>query len=260
MITRILVLLTIFACLVDAVAQGLFFRRKEPGSVSSGITVDLWQTFEGTTPDTNSLSANDGTSLGLWLTNDTAGLITFVQDDKSLGGLLVNGTTDTGHTNAMQRTSGSASAASVAFDLQTANSKPAWSIRYWWKYQGTFGANRRLNKVFGTASGAFPRLDITYNTKYVQFSGLVNSNASALASNTWYLITAKYTSNGTCYARAYDTNLVQVGQEITDTGHNSNPRYLHVPSDAVETTESTVKFFYDDIMIDWTDATYPLLP
>ena len=228
-------------------------------SAASGITADLWQTFEGGV-DTNNLALNDNNSLGLWTTNDSALLFSSSTESSGLDGLTINGSTDAGHTKSAKRTYNSATNSYITFDLQTANSRATLDFAFWFKWQGTFGSNRRIVKCSGTGGGSHPRVDIVYSTKYVQFTSATITNGVALASNTWYKIVGQYSSNATCRAKVLDSAGSQVGVEISETGHNSNPRYFILSSDNIETIEANCTFFWDNVVLKWSSSSYPLIP
>lgn len=226
-------------------------------SAASGITADLWQTFESTNPDTNSLSGSDNTALGLWTTNGTLMLSTGAEFPV---GATVNGGSDSAHTNGFIRSFSSSGQTNIQYDIGSANTKANLSIRFNWKFTGNPGVSHRIFGAAATSGSDYPRLDLHYSSRFFFFSGNANTNGTILTADTWYRFHISYNQNATCYARAYTTNGVLVGSEVTETAPNSPWRYFNLGHYNSETADGATVFYWDDVIIDWTTATYPLGP
>ena len=60
--------------------------------------------------------------------------------------------------------------------------------------------------------------------------------------------------------RVYDTSENLVGSEQTCTGKDNDWRYLNFGLlGNLDMSDTNVNFYWDAIVADWTDATYPLL-
>jgi hypothetical protein len=87
--------------------------------------------------------------------------------------------------------------------------------------------------------------------------GTAWANGPTIVDNTWYWLTVLATRNGTCTLRVYDTSAAQVGSDATVTGlDNVTNGFTFGKCGAGALTNS---FYFDDIVLDWTDATFPLL-
>ena len=94
----------------------------------------------------------------------------------------------------------------------------------------------------------------------VRFRGATfpSPGITGLSPDTWYWLTAKSVKNGTSTLRIYDTAQTQVGSDIEITGNNTaNCDALYIGTDAPG--DQDINYYYDDLVIDYTDATFPLL-
>lgn len=223
---------------------------------SVNTTADLWQTFEFTDPTVANLTANDNTSTGTWLTNDNTVLIsTSTTGERALLG-TVNGSADTGHTRGLLKSHTANDTANVQFDLG-GSAVATISAGVWFKF---VGPTPNVNKTifdFSNSGGEIIEVAMEGTTKMVGFSGGSN-NGVALVSGNFYWITAKVTQNATSYVRVYDTTGALVGTEVSATAGNQTIRYISLGDTLNETADNSILTYWDDFVLDWTDATYPL--
>lgn len=225
-------------------------------SLLNNYVVDLWQTFEFTSPTTVNLDANDNTSIGSWSTNDVSLLIaTSITGERALLG-TVNGNSDSGHTRGLSKSHTANDTANVQFDLG-GSAVATLSAGVWFKF---VGPTPNVNKTifdFSNSGGEIIEVAMEGTSKMVGFSGGGN-NGVALVSGTFYWITAKITQNATSYVKVYDTTGAQVGTEVSATAGNQTIRYITLGDTLNETADNSIVTYWDDFLLDWTDATYPL--
>lgn len=240
---------------------GIGFRSTLPPN--NNVTVDMWQTFEFTNPTTANLDANDNTSTGAWITNDSSLLISIsTSGERALFG-TINGSTDTGHTRGLLKSYTANDFAYVQYDLGAGNTKSTISVGAWVKYVGTtLNVDKTLFEV-ASASTVVASVVIRGNligpAKRVGFLNGTDTT-TALTSDVFYWVTAQITRNGTCYVKVYDTTGTLVGTEATVTGADQAIRYVSLGKITSDTADNSVLVYWDDFVIDWTDATYPLGP
>lgn len=101
------------------------------------------------------------------------------------------------------------------------------------------------------------RLNTTY---FLSMTVSGNTEEISCSSDTWYWVSLKYTKSGTCSMAVFDTTGAQVGvtKNISDSGAQQITRLWIAQSYASTATAATV--YYDDLLIDTTDATFPLGP
>ena len=107
-----------------------------------------------------------------------------------------------------------------------------------------------IRALWGDTEGGDAKFTLRNDTGTYSAAGVTVADA------TWYWVTIQATISGTAYLRVYNTSHAQVGAEISvAVNANNNFRYLNIIGPA----SSSAVVYYDDIVIDWTDATYPLL-
>jgi len=111
--------------------------------------------------------------------------------------------------------------------------------------------------LFAYSGGTVAEVLMNTTTKTVGFSGGSN-NGVALVTDTWYWITAKIVKNSTSYISVYDTTRTLVKTEVTGTAANQDTRFISLGRGLNETADNSILVYWDDLVLDWTDATYPL--
>lgn len=223
----------------------------------SSITADFWQTFEFATVNGSNLDSNDGTSTGTWSVTDASGLLSTSTTGQQSFSSLINGLSDSG-TRGLARSYSSTATATPTFDIGSGNTKANVSHSFWFRIEGNPTVNKRLSLLYGTSVECL-RVDYQYSTDTVTFNGGANSNGVALSQSTFYRCEVQFNQNATCYGRVYSTVGAQVGNEFTVTGANQAWRYWQIYG-GNELADAGITFYWDNVLFDWTDATYPLGP
>jgi hypothetical protein len=174
----------------------------------------------------------------------------------------VNGTTDSG-TKGLKVVLDGASAARMTFNSPTSHDNASVGFWYYTPSFGNFdyvnffkfsdtGLNWNSGVGFGNGAG-------TANRYIDWLSG--GSVAIQVSASTWYWIALQYNRNATCNLRVYDTSGSQVGSTSTHSsfGNFSVQRYQFGAVIAAGAAANSYEYI-DNIVIDWTDATYPLGP
>lgn len=142
-----------------------------------------------------------------------------------------------------------------------ATSKNSLSLGFWYK-TGQYASWAGDRNICIPYSGSYGNLIIARegvsagdNTRRISFS--VSSGAITVSDNTWYWITMKFVKNGTSSLAVYNTSGTQVGSTLTGTAPNSDADYVVFGGYGVSSTTAT---YFDEIYIDYADATFPLGP
>jgi hypothetical protein len=221
----------------------------------------MWQTFEFDSPLVSNLEANDNTSVGTWVTNDSAVLMSIsTSGERALIG-TINGNTDSGHTRGLRKAFSSTTIANVQYDLGSANTKNSASVGSWVMFSanGSAGSNKRILD-FDSSTLNVATVFLQFPTRTIGFDGGANSNGVALVAGNFYWVTAQINRNATSYVRVYDSSGTQVGTEATITAADNPIRYLSIGNSFVDAADGSFDFFWDDVTFDYTDSTYPLGP
>jgi hypothetical protein len=142
------------------------------------------------------------------------------------------------------------------------------SFGMWWRTgsgYGTWGGDPRpfVVRVHWAVVGAQMRiLDRIDNDSgsarefhCVEGVGASAVGTGSIADNTWYWVTGQYNRNATSYWKVYTEGGVEVGENsFTAADYNADIILL-----ANITAHQACAFYLDDFVVDYTDATYPLL-
>jgi hypothetical protein len=232
------------------------------------ITVDLWQTFEGTAITQAQLEANDNCADGTWAVTDASSKLSRSATGEFATLEAINTVADTGtyglavDVNALN--------AAAYIDYIPASDKTDVSIGFWFKAPaaqiGTYNENDLLVVKSVTAQeGLYVKVAnenadnlfvYLYNT-----TDLYSASYVTIAGDTWYWCTVRTTKNGTNYLRIYNASGTQVGSEVSSPERfNENfHRFIFGSFIGIDHTNAGV-YYLDDIILDWANATFPLGP
>lgn len=260
--TLLAMLMVIGALSLDA-QEVAFGRRKEDSSGGENIAADFHQTFELNSDNSAAqLDLSDGVAgANFDTTVDSESKLncTSTSATKSMTS-TVNGSTVT-TTKGMAVTMDGASASYITFYLPSTQASISMGFWFYTPAQQNFNAFTfcRLFDTDGTATS------ILYGDPGADGGGATNikfgSNTSliAVSAGTWYWVTMQMVRNGTSSLSVYtdDTGATQVGATKTITSANFDWQYIRwgaVGAYGVATTA-----YFDNLLIDWTDATFPLV-
>lgn len=207
-------------------------------------TTDMSRGFE--TPETE--RADDAK----WTETDTASLLDDVDSGQAHSGtnsmvVLGNATTeahqiyDTGET----RTDISISVWIYAPDSSGGDDSPRL-VQFGASSTGTYG----MWAGFRKASGAYYFI--------ARGAGDIVAGTTSITANAWYRLEIDYTKNDTSTVKVYNT-AGSLLDTVSITATNNASRYLFLGKIANSTT-TWGSFYFDDLGIDYTDATTPLSP
>lgn len=228
------------------------------------ITVDLWQDFEFATLNTTNLAANDHVTGGTWtITDPNSRLSTSTSAEKVSPGTFSGNSDASGARGLRYESPVDFQEGIVTYEY--ASTHATVSFGFWFKFPAEY---------VGSFEGGQP--DIIYvenalgtNELYVKLwddgsSHLVLFTAEAgystnvnVSPDTWYWITVKYSTTHTM--RVYDEAGAQVGTEKTRTGSAQVSTQASL-GNLIGDEGGGGPFDYDDWVMDWTDATFPLGP
>jgi hypothetical protein len=241
----------------SAVAQG------------SNIVANIWQTFEFDSLNATNLNANDGiTGSGSWsVVGASAFSINTASEHPTPG--TINSTPDAGSRGLVHNGS-STGDARVLWSFDSTSRPGALSFGFWFKVGSAFVGSFDEHDIF------VARRNLGGTNYYVKLSDNGNnpriylfaedkdySPGITINPETWYWITGKWVLNTDLSLRVYNDAGVQVGTQQRYTGSANSDRIIHFavgswigPTDG--NTEGVLRF--DDFVVDWADATYPLGP
>jgi len=237
-----------------------------------GITADLWQTFEFDTLNAASLEANDYCSEGSWTVSNSASRLTIATLGELAAPDTINGITDSGTRGLGYTNSGSSfQPGYVRYTFATGKST-GLSMGFWFYpasgMVGSFaehdilalyinvGSDDVFIKANDFADGT--NLDFFLHNSTAYSTNKITITAANL--NKWHWITAQWKPGASWKFRIYNTIGGQVGAVTHQTTPSTNNiEFILVGSfiGASGAGESGT-FYFDDLVLDWTDQTFPL--
>lgn len=226
--------------------------------------VDLHQTFESDTLDTTSLDANDHfATTGRWsITDASSKLSTGAAAQMSYAG-EIGGESDTGTRGLIYDCNGGAQAY-LTFSHPVQLTQLSWSFRFRFTgagFSSSFGEYDlfRNSTDLGVKPSLIKLVDDTNETRLHLFVPSTYSAGIAIQPDTVYFLTGKHVKNGTVIIRLCDADLNQIGadQEIA-VGNENLTELLFGPFVGGPDVDSGIHL--DNLVLDWTNATFPLLP
>lgn len=239
-------------------------------SASVNITADMWQTFEFDTLSTSDLDANDGvTGIGTWDIAGATRLSTSLASEMTTAA-TINAAADTGTRGLSYDPAQGVGDARVQWTFDSVSRPAGMSFGFWFKADGAF-------------SGSFDEHDIFVARRYLGNTNLYvkldddNGGIVHLFSenkgyspgirvdyDTWYWITGRWQmTNAVLSLHVYDVSGIQVGAEQQFSGSTINDKISHfAPGSWIGPTDRDTRgvLSFDDLIVDWTDATFPLGP
>lgn len=239
--------------------------------MASDITVDLWQTFDFTTLDTTNLAANDHASVGTWsIANADSRLSTTTDSEKLLPGTVNTSLDDSGGTRGLSYVLNGTDFQEGTVTYTFSSSKSAVSVGWWFKfpsgYVGSFegGQPDLITIEGGTAARAlFVKLTDADQGQITLFTPEQGSSSPInVEPGTWYWITAYYGTGGATHKlRVYNTSGSLVGSEQTRTGSTQLADFATFGNLIGDESGVTgAAFEFDDLVMDWSSATFPIGP
>lgn len=234
------------------------------------ITADLWQDFDFTTLNTTNLAANDHASVGTWtITDPDTRLSTSTSGEKISTG-LISGNSDSGGTRGMAMVAPTAGD-NTHITYEFSEDKATVSFGFWYMFPADFiGSDDEhdilyVENAFGENELYVKQTDHTGRGGHLYlYSGEAGYSTAIQiggSPDTWFWVTARLETGGSNRLRVYDASGVQVGSEQTRTAHATEPSYQVSLGSAVGALAGhTGSVYFDDFVMDWADATFPLGP
>jgi hypothetical protein len=258
---------------VSAVAAALgLFSGIDPWVVtaqgSGNLIVDLWQTFEFDSLTTANLDAHDGVSgLGSWSIAGASAFSIATASEKFTPG-TINSQPDLG-SRGLAHNGSTRGDARVQFNFNSTLRPTSISFGVWFNVGGGFVGSYDEHDIFvirRNLGGSNFWVKVSDDEAPRIFLFAENRDYSpgiTIAPDRWYWITGKWVLNSDLSLRVYDDAGRQVGAEQRYTGSAVSDRITLVsvgsfigPNDS--DTRGALRF--DDVVLDWTRAVYPLLP
>lgn len=232
------------------------------------ITVNLWQDFNFDTLTVENLAANDHSTSGSWSIIDLNSRLSTNSAAEKVSSGTINGNLDQSGTHGMVYESPAAfDPARIIYQFSTR--KATASIGFWFKfpaeYVGSFEGGQPdilvVRNILGTNE---LYVKLTDNNAGNIYLFTVESNYSGnipVDPDTWYWITVVYGPT-THRLRVYDEEGNQVGSEQTRPGAGAEFEEASTVSlgSLIGDNGGGGPFYFDDLVMDWSDATFPLGP
>jgi hypothetical protein len=257
--------------LATGVAAGSTTIQATAGSISGstgltvapifpGIPYDMWVDFEqctsGSAPTTTCLANSTHGTAGTWDVSSMAGLITIqtaAQAPKPSG--------DTG-TLGMAYNLANGAVGYTAWILPTAQSSLSFGLWYKTGQPGDWVEGPHFITLFNAAAGPLERLSDERssqdNSRQIRVSPL--DVAVGVNDNTWYWCTVKWVEGGLGSFSVYDASLNLVGTTTFTDGGGSPAQQILLGDSEGTTGEAGETTYFDDLIVDYTYANFPLIP
>jgi len=239
--------------------QLMMLPRVAAGSAAASITVDMWQDFEFDGSITAaSLSSNDHTSAGSWSVSANQSPSWTTTSDEKTTTSSINSAADTG-TRGLRRSL--TNSINSTFQYNPPSAKTNISVGFWYRAPDTPAWAGSMNIVYAYYVASIQVLqEGTAGTPKIRLkSADTGTSSTSLTPGNWYWITAKVVKGGTCSCTVYDaTGAALATQPGNVTGRNNIIDALVIGDDAYIVANTF--WGVDDVVIDYTDATYPLGP
>jgi hypothetical protein len=258
---RLLFCLTLFSLLIAGTLWHASARMPVaivgggvPVAACNSITVDYWQKFDAS----DFLSSMP---TGGWSKVDDSSRFSMDSSAKYTTRSCPGGVADSTDTYGLKY-SGSGDEASVKYAL--GGNKTSVSIGFWFYTPAGFSTDSETDiGIFRSTNYDIIRIT------YIDISGVEGlrihsagsySSVVTLSNSTWYWVTVKQIAGETDSMEIYNTSGAKVGDTVTCTDNNYEQVNAIWLGPSGYATAQTYFIYYDDLIIDFTDATFPLGP
>ena len=227
------------------------------------IYYDMWVDFEqctiGAVMNATELAESTHGAAGTWdVSNNAAGLLTTQSAGEDQGHAA---TGDTGN-RGMAYDVSTGTEDYIEWNLPAAQSSLSFGLWYKTGVPGTYTEGPHFVTLYNFGYGTMERLSdersSADNTRQIRVSPL--DVAVPVSDNTWYWVTVKFVLGGTGSFSVYDTSLSLVGSvNYTDYTFSPTQAILLGNTSGVSGQSGEVTY-YDDLIVDYTHANFPLLP
>jgi hypothetical protein len=234
-----------------------------------GIPYDMWADFEavgvGAAPTATSLANSTHGAAGSWqVVNSSGSLSAIAAAQDTVAG-------STGSRGIQYNSASNNPADHMVWTLPATKTQVSLGMYYCTSNQSSSVFNFQEGPHFlGFASNSFGDLwrlvderNSVDNSRSIRISptGPVGSVKIDVADNTCYWLAFRYVKGGTVDFSLYDTSLNLIEHVSTPETFGQNVDTLFLGSDLLSATSSTFyNLRFDDLIVDYTNATFPLLP
>jgi hypothetical protein len=228
------------------------------------VTYDMWLDFEqdtlGARMSATELANSTHGVKGSWDISSTNNLCATQSAAEDLGHAA---TGDPG-TRGMAYDLGPGGQGYIQWNLPTDKSSLSFGIWYKTEQPGRFVEGPHFITLFNLAFGPMLRLSdersgVT-NARQVRVSPLDNVAIGGISDNTWYWFTMRWVQHGAGTASVYDTNLNLVGTVNFTDPFNSPAQAILLGNSIAEPGQSGQTIYFDDLIVDYMHANFPVLP
>jgi hypothetical protein len=227
------------------------------------IPYDMWIDFEqdtvGSGMSVSELAASTHGASGAWTVVDPNSLLTTQLAGEDTGHAV---TGDSG-SRGMAYNLANGGTGNIQWTLPAAQSSLSFGLWYQTGQPAPWTEGPHFVTLYNLSTGPMLRLSderSSYtNARQIRVSPL-DQAVTGIADNTWYWLTMKWTQNGPGTFSVYDSSLHLVGTvNFTDTFNSTLQAFL-LGNSASTPGEVGTTTHYDDLLVDYTRANFPLLP
>jgi hypothetical protein len=238
------------------------------GSGSGGgfpwIAYDMWLDFEqdtlGARMSAKELANSTHGVKGSWELSNIHDLCTTQSDAEDPGH---GATGDTG-TRGMACNLGPGGEGYIQWNLPSNKSSLSFGIWYKTEQPGRFVEGPHFITLYNFAFGPMLRLSdersAVTNARQVRISPLDNLAIGGISDNTWYWFTMRWVQHGAGRASVYDADLNLVDTVDFTDPFDSPAQAVLLGNSIAEPGQSGQTIYFDDLIVDYTHANFPLLP
>lgn len=233
------------------------------------INVDLWETLDFDTLTTGNLGSNDNASTGTWTITGATYLSMQAAAERTLLGTINTSLNDASGSYGLRYVnSADFQAGYLKYEFASPSDHSPLSGGFWFyctpAMVGTYGEHDLLALYTYNQSYYIKLTDENQLLLWAFNPADTYSTSISLSPDTWYWITWKYTANTAVNGfrvTVYDTSGNQVGTEKVRPTYNDTGVYeVNWGSFSGYSQSDATTLYFDDLLLDWTDATYPLGP
>jgi hypothetical protein len=231
------------------------------GSPFPGITYDMWVGFEqctsGSAPTTTCLANSTHGTAGTWDVSSMASLITI-----QTAAQAPNPDGDTG-TLGMAYNLANGGDGYITWTPPSALTSFSFGLWYKTGQPGAYTEGPHFITLFNATYGDMERLSdersSSDNSRQIRVSPL-DVAVTGVADNTWYWCTVKWVEGGAGSFSVYDASLNLVGTVTFTDSINFAAQQIQLGNTSATTAEAGETTYFDDLIVDYTHANFPLIP
>jgi hypothetical protein len=225
--------------------------------------IDFESSSDGTTIDTGILAASTHCGNGIWSlsTDPILGMTISAAGQKQLPSSVTTcGTqySDAAGTRGL-RYDVSQTSRYAAYNWSTTSSSA--SVGFFYKITVSDTNYYSVFNINGQSGLDYAVLNIHDGAMRLEVGSQISSAPISISPDTWYWVTMQYNAGGTHHLQVYDTtNWTLIGDISNGATGNDSPGGISMGRTGSETGYPSAYWYYDNIVIDYLTAKFPIVP